>query len=419
MSAAAQSPRSRADACPGALTTHEAADGRLARVRVPGGALTAARLHALADCAERFGDGELHLTSRANVQLRGLGPGDELAVALADAGLLPSLSHERVRNIVASPLSGVAGGLADVRRLARLLDRAVCADERLAALPGRFLFGLDDGRGDIVDDRIDACWLALAPDRGALVLAGVDSGLRIGVPDVPSALVAAAGAFTGLRGDDERGAWQVRELAGQRIAISDAVAAAVLVTREPPRAVNRSSPPPVGPLRRDDGGAALVVGLPFGVLSAGQARVLAEVTDAVAITPWRTVVVPSSDAAAADRLRSAGLILNSAAPESAISACIGHPGCAKSLADVRADVTKAIRSPSGGTAAGGLTAHFSGCGRRCGRPQGPHLDVVAEREGYLVDGVRVPAELLGETLIARSVLTATPANGHEKGTPRE
>ncbi|MGH3452052.1 MAG: precorrin-3B synthase, partial [Haloechinothrix sp.] len=161
VSPSAESPRSRSDACPGALTTHVAADGRLARVRVPGGALTAAALRVLADCAERFGDGELHLTSRANVQLRGLGSGDELAVRLGEAGLLPSASHERVRNIVASPLSGVAGGVADVRRIVRELDEAVCASAPLTTLPGRFLFGLDDGRGDIVDDRIDACWLAL------------------------------------------------------------------------------------------------------------------------------------------------------------------------------------------------------------------------------------------------------------------
>ncbi|MGH3517781.1 MAG: precorrin-3B synthase [Haloechinothrix sp.] len=415
----AESPRSRADACPGALTTHEAADGRLARVRIPGGQLTAAALRVLADCAQRFGDGELHLTSRANVQVRGLDSGDELAVRLAEAGLLPSASHERVRNIVASPLSGVAGGVADVRLLARELDEAVCANARLTTLPGRFLFGLDDGRGDIVDDRIDACWLALSRDHGALVLAGADTGLRITTADAPRALVATAVAFTEVRGDAEHGAWQVRELGAQREAIVEAVARAVEAAREAPHEVRRAPKPVVGPLGRDDGGTALVVGLPFGVLSAERARLLAVVGGTVVLTPWRTVVVPKADPAAAASLREAGLILDARAPELAISACIGHPGCVKSLADVRGDVMKAIHSPAGGTVPGSGTAHFSGCGRRCGRPQAAHVDVLAERGGYLVDGDRVPTERLAEALTAKAVLTAVPATRQEKGTPGE
>jgi precorrin-3B synthase len=40
--------RDRTDACPGALQTHAAADGALARVRVPGGALTSEQLRVLA-----------------------------------------------------------------------------------------------------------------------------------------------------------------------------------------------------------------------------------------------------------------------------------------------------------------------------------------------------------------------------------
>ena len=64
--------RPRIDACPGALQTHPAADGALARVRVPGGLLTAAQLRVLAAAARQIGDGHLELTSRGNVQLRGL-----------------------------------------------------------------------------------------------------------------------------------------------------------------------------------------------------------------------------------------------------------------------------------------------------------------------------------------------------------
>src|SRR3954451_15182501 len=95
--------RDRADACPGALQTHAAADGALARVRLPGGLVTRAQLAVLATAALDLGDGALELTSRGNVHLRGLGPGadTELAVRLTAAGLLPSPSHDRVRNVLA------------------------------------------------------------------------------------------------------------------------------------------------------------------------------------------------------------------------------------------------------------------------------------------------------------------------------
>src|SRR3954468_18835961 len=107
--------RLRPDACPGALQTHAAADGALARVRVPGGLLTPGQLRVLAAAARDLGDGALELTSRGNLQLRGLAGGAEaeLGNRLAAAGLLPSQTHERVRNVLASALSGRAGGRLD------------------------------------------------------------------------------------------------------------------------------------------------------------------------------------------------------------------------------------------------------------------------------------------------------------------
>ncbi len=139
-------PRNPSPACRGGRRA-----GAASRARRAG---TDGALRALSDAAIAYADGDVHLTSRGNLQLRGIGL-DEcgavpagLAEVVTAAGLLPSASHERVRNIVASPLSGLAGGLTDVRPLVRELDAGLCADPVLADLPGRFLFGLDDGRGD-------------------------------------------------------------------------------------------------------------------------------------------------------------------------------------------------------------------------------------------------------------------------------
>ena len=104
------------DACPGVFAPHDAADGALARIRLPGGVIGAAALRVVADCAQELGDGRVHLTSRGNLQLRGLSRSGALAARLAAAGLLPSATHERVRNVLASPLAGITCAL--IRRAA-------------------------------------------------------------------------------------------------------------------------------------------------------------------------------------------------------------------------------------------------------------------------------------------------------------
>ncbi|MEU4250779.1 precorrin-3B synthase [Amycolatopsis sp. NPDC026612] len=346
--------RARADACPGVFAPHEAADGPLARVRLPGGTISAVQLRALADAAEACGDGDLHLTSRGNVQLRGVTrPG--LAERLTDAGLLPSPSHERVRNVLASPLSGLRGGLADVRGLAASLDLVLCSTPELAALPGRFLFAFDDGRGDIAGEGPDVCWRATGPASGTLLLAGGDTGRRVVRADAVAALAEVALEFGRVRGS----AWRVAEL-------DDPAWRGTPVPRTPVEV-------PVGLIDRDGGFAAGVVPR-FGQLSATQARAVAEFGPAL-VTPWKSLVLPDVPADVFERMGFGGVAWGT-------TACIGRPGCAKSRADVRAD---AVFRP-------GLRAHFSGCERRCGKPSQSHVDVVAEAGGYRIDGRWVPLD---------------------------
>lgn len=342
--------RARPDACPGVLATHHAADGALTRVRLPGGQVSADQLRVLARCAQDFGDGSVHLTSRGNVQLRGLSRDtSKLAARLSEADLLPSPAHERVRNFLASPLSGLAGGLVDVRPLVAELDAAVCARPELAELPGRFLFALDDGRGDVAAEDVDLCWQAVDNDSGVIRLAGAP-GPRVALTEAVDALVTEAVKFLTVRGT----AWRMRELPG-------------FSARK-----QASRPVRAGEFVRDDGGRGVVVAPLFGQLKAADLRVF---TTDVVVTPWRSVVVPE--------FRPELLALSA---DTEVSACIGRPGCAKSRADVRADALRV----SG-------RAHFSGCERRCGKPTDA-IDVVAQDGGYLVDGAWVPVERLAATL---------------------
>jgi len=381
--------RTSADACPGALQTHTAADGELARVRVPGGAVRADQLRVLAAAARELGDGHLELTSRGNVQLRGIATGrqHELGARLAAAGLLPSDTHERSRNVVASVLSGRTGdGHLDVRPWVAAFDAGLCADPALAALPGRFLLTLDDGRGDVAGLPGDVGLLALDPGTVALTLAGVDSGLRAGPADAVGLALAAARAFLAERTAQGSTAWRLAELTdgparvAARLEGQKRASGPLRVVPDAPL-VGR-----VGAAAQVDGRTALLAMTRLGRLSADQADLLATLAAEVQLTPWRTVVVPdlaedAVDDAAVDLFRT-GLVFDEASPWTVVTACAGRPGCAKALADVRADVTALVAA--GTLPAGGARQHWAGCGRRCGRPQGDVVDVVAAPTGYLI-----------------------------------
>ncbi|MEV4611302.1 cobalamin biosynthesis protein CobG [Kitasatospora sp. NPDC049258] len=359
--------RGQADACPGALRLHRADDGALARVRVPGGLLTGGQLRVLATAAEELGDGELETTSRGNLQLRGLGSdaGLELGTRLRAAGLLPSDAHERVRNIVASPLAGLDGrGHADVQAWVRELDRRLCASDWAVGLSGKFLFALDDGRGDVA--ALDADVTLIARPAGAALLRLGRAATARPVPAgaaVDAALAAARDFLAALRATGTA-AWHLRE------------APDLLDPGPLPLPAFDDPYPRPGAL---PGG--LCVGLRFGRAPADRWRLLADAApDGLRLTPWRGAVLPAAAGEWLPRLAAAGFRTEPGTAWDGATACTGTPGCARSLADVRADARAAL------DAAGrpGLPVHWSGCARRCGHPGGDWVDVLATGQGYRV-----------------------------------
>ncbi|WP_052701202.1 nitrite reductase [Streptomyces iranensis] len=495
--------RGRDDACPGALRLHPADDGSLARIRVPGGLLTARQAQALGRVAEELGDGRLDITSRGNAQVRGLaaGCGAELAARLRAAGLLPSDRHDRVRNIVASPLSGLDGaGHADVVAWVRELDAALCDEAcldtspgrgELSGLSGRFLFALDDGRGDVAALGADVTLIA-TPGGGAVLRAGGPSAgagvasvaaggaagggdLWVRSEDAARAAALAAVEFLARARESGTRAWRIRELPAQHAVTADRLAtrladAGIGTEPHPGAPVPRPPRPAPAPglVSGPDGRHALSVALPLGRVSAAQWRLLAGLASRsraaeLRMTPWRGVLLPGftpDDARGAlSELSGAGLVTTPDSPWLGVGACTGRPGCAKSLADVRAHATRMVAGTArgaadpaetdaaetataeavadtgvvvaggseprrmGGTASGGgrqgasdpLPVYVSGCERRCGHPGGRWVDALATGDtDYRVtvrggargdtpeaeDGVEVTAEQLADAVAA-------------------
>jgi precorrin-3B synthase len=327
-------------------------------------------LEALAHAATRFGSPAMELTSRGNIQMRAITDTTAVAEMVAAAGLLPSQTHERVRNIVASPLSGRAGGTADIRGLVIELDDAIQSQPAVAELPGRFLFGVDDGRGDISGLAADVCAHFLDEDTAALLLAAQDTGVRLTRPDVVPALIAVATRFVAIRGK----AWRVAELADRSPLLKHFTPCAAPGATWPAVVC-----PPVGWLPQDDGRVALGAAVPLGVLQARVAEYLAAIGAPLVITPWRSVLVCDLDEGVADTalrvLAPMGLVFDEHSPWLTVSACTGSPGCEHSAADVRADATAALDVPTDGH------LHFVGCERACGSPPVGEV-LVATGDGY-------------------------------------
>jgi precorrin-3B synthase len=284
-------------------------DGSRARIRLPGGRLTAAQLVALAHTSAAFGSAALELTGRGNLEIRGITNAEAVAKAVTEAGLLPSSTC----SIVASPLSGRVGGIADVRPWVTELNTAIQAEPVLAQLPDGFLFSVDDGRDDVSGLGADV-GVHGAEDHAALVLAGRHTGVRLAARDVVDTLIAVAVRFADVRGS----ALRVSELADPSqllpgVELGDGF-----------RKVTRG---PVGWIEQDDDRVALGAAVPQGKLPARVAEYLAAIEAPLVVTPWRSILVCDLEEVVADTalrvLAPMGLIFDENSPGAAVG---GSPG---------------------------------------------------------------------------------------------
>jgi len=320
--------------CPGALRPMESGDGLLVRIKPWGGAFTVAQAAGVAGLAARLGNGQIDLTRRANLQIRGLGEETlpELHRALDRLGLLDAdAATEAARNVMVGPVAGP-----EVRALTVALTQAIVAERRLAALPAKFGWLVDGGGPlSIIDERADVA-LSVSADGVALRAKGVWLGVAAADRAVKAAIALALGE---------------RPLLAAMKAV------------------------PVGGVRKLGLQSGLFgIGVPFGRLDAPQLAALSKTAGAaeIRLSPWRALYIDAlvPDAAAL------GLIIDEADPLLRIEACPGAPACRSSSVDTRGTARRlAARGFDG-------TIHVSGCAKGCARSTPADLTLVGDGGRY-------------------------------------
>lgn len=360
------------------LSLHQARDGDVARIRLPGGYVTWRQWTAIAALAREFGDGNVDITARGNVQVRGLSQkaAAGLVSRAARAGLLPSRSHDRARNITASPLAGL-GDRPPLRRLVKALDTAIVADPLLAALPGRFVFAVDDGTGGAALSRCDI-GLRRTGRQAELIIAGQTAGIALPFrAAVPAAIAAARTAVALGIGTT---AVRIRDLPRGAAEIAASLGAASLGGADGPVAPSDEGRLPLGAIRLV-GRDVLIVGARLGRLSATQVTLTGSLlhrTDVLRLAAAGRMVIPLAlpPAAATARLADSGLLTSDEDTMSGVTACSGM-ACSRSAADVRA-----LAAPLPGRP----RTHWAGCARSCGAPSDADVIVATGPDSFEIGG---------------------------------
>ncbi|MGE4480417.1 precorrin-3B synthase [Acidocella sp.] len=356
--------------CPGAWRPMRAEDGLILRIRPPGGRLNADQALGLAALARAHGLARFSLTSRANLQLRGVALEQHapLLDGLAALELLDADERrERARNIIVTPFWRAGEGTLE---LAGALADAL---PEFPPLPGKFGFAVDTGARPVLGEV--SADIRLERDAAGRLLVRADgaaAGEIVTEASAIPALLRLARWFLESGGaPGGRGRMRGHLAAGHG----------------PPRAqaAPAEAAAPAVPGRCEGG---MLVGFAFGEMDGKALARLAEMAPEIRLTPWRAVFLPGMETPP----EMAGAILDPDDPMRRVFACTGAPRCAQAHAPVR------------GLAAGlaahlpaGASLHVSGCGKGCAHPAPADFTLVAGRDGFTLNGASTgldPAELL-------------------------
>lgn len=344
--------------CPGALRPMMSGDGLVVRVRPFGGRLRSAQADGIASLAAAHGNGMLDLSSRGNIQIRGVTENSHapLIEGLRSMGLIdPTPEIESRRNLLVVPF-WTAGDVTET--LAADVTEALAAADA-PVLPGKFGFAIDTLAAPLLQSASADVRLERDLDGGLILVAdGMATGKPVTLGTAAAEALALAAWFTQKRGAASR------------------MAALIGAGTKPeghsiPRQWNDFKPVP-GYLV-----TGALVGLVFGQMRVETLSVLAKY-GSLRLTPWRLLLVEN-----ASKLSDIdGVITDPNDPMLRITACTGAPNCAQALGRTRA-LGRSLAPHLGPDRA----LHISGCTKGCAYPQAAPLTLLAQKSGFaLIEG---------------------------------
>ena len=340
--------------CPGAWRPMETGDGWIVRLRPRACRLDATQVLGLCATALVHGNGLIDLTSRANLQIRGV-RSDTLAPLQTDLGALGLLDAdagtETRRNILTSPMA-VPGDLTIT-----LTDALQARLGELPDLPAKFGFAVDCGETRLLaqasaDIRIER------GETGLIVRAdGAARGRAVDPDTAIDTAITLTHWFAVHRGTARR--------------MKDAVLAL-------PEDWQTSAPAPEAPpLQPGTSPAGQVLGAAFGSIDAGALAALMTGSQATALitTPWRLFVLMG-----AETLPASPFLTHPDDPLLRVDACPGVPLCTSATVDTRGLAKVLAGAPD--------TLHVSGCAKGCARPRAAKRTLVGRdgRFDLVIDG---------------------------------
>lgn len=406
-----------------------AQDSFMLRLRIPGGIISSHQMRGLADIAKKRGAGRADITTRANLQIREFPPRDIVRVltAVQALGLTSRGSGaDNVRNITASPLSGIDPvELIDARPFADALHHYILNSRDLYELPRKFNVAFDGGGAiSVVADTNDIGFVAVRVAEGHSVPAGVyfrvllcgitghkqfasDCGLLLR----PEQAVAVAAAMIrvfidyGDRTDRKKArlkylldGWGVEkfiEETDKRLTFPLLRVAAEECERR--GAIDRAGH--IGVHSQSQQGLHYIgVSVPVGQMPVNQMRAAADIAEEfgsgeLRLTVWQNLIIPNIPSErvelAVECLRAAGLECQVGTVLRGTVACTGNKGCRYSATDTKAhavelanllDVRFKIDQP--------VNLHVTGCPHSCAQHYVGDIGLLGTKvngdEGYQV-----------------------------------